>query len=488
MNNLDYDPAEATILIVDDKEQNRQLLHDRLARDGYDLVMVESGEEALVLSEGLQPDLVLLDVMMPGMDGFEVCRRLRANSATREIPVIMVTALADTASRLNGLEVGADEFLTKPVDLFELDVRVRNQVRFGRSKRLNGERAKFEQFAKVSSDACLITDNDGRVRYHNPRAAEFLPGLAKGESLSTTVAYLGATVMPRADWRGALPNNSGVNLVLRQESGQLLWIELREHPLNPPIPDQRFFIMRDLTETVEKRKSIWSFHSVLAHKFRTPLTGIIGTLELLELDVDDDNKVLMEGLTTSAYRLRGQIESILEYVEGKDRLTGREGATNASQILEIFAELAAETEIDAHAGEADSLLAGATVAVHGRGWRAVFAELLRNTSKFASGARPHVELNLLRAGDQCQVVYLDDGTSIPEDKLAQVTKPYFQAEQYFTGECPGMGLGLSMIAAVAAEAGGVLTVANREGSPGVKILLELPLTTGAEARSGMPSE
>ena len=470
----DYKPEDTTILIVDDKEPNRELLHDRLSREGYDLVLAENGEEALVLAEGMSVDLILLDVMMPDMDGFEVCRRLRANPDTREIPVIMVTALSDKASRLSGLEVGADEFLSKPVDLFELDARVKNLTRLGRYRKLMGERAKFEVFARVSSDACVVTDDTGEIRYHNRRAQEFLPGLAVGKKLALTVRYPGANVLPRGGWDGDLPNQESVNLVFRHESGRLRWLELTERFIEPPIPNEHLFTLSDVTASVEKKKAAWSFHSVLAHKFRTPLTGIIGTLELLELDLDEEQQPLLEGLTASARRLGRQVEAVLKYVEGPDRLTG--APTAVGRLPELFARLAEESRIAVRDCAAAADLDTHAVGISEQGWVAVFTELLGNSRKFSPDGEPHVELSINRDDEQCQISYRDHGAAIPPDKLDRVGSPYFQAEDYFTGETPGMGLGLSMIGALAAEAGGRLTVENCDDGPGVRVTLLLPFS------------
>ncbi len=119
----------ATILIVDDEPANCKLLEALLHPEGYSTQTASDGPEALAAVAARAPDLILLDVMMPSMDGYEVTRRLKAEPATANIPVIMVSALIDRAARLAGLEAGAEEFLTKPVDRSELWLRVRNLLR-----------------------------------------------------------------------------------------------------------------------------------------------------------------------------------------------------------------------------------------------------------------------------------------------------------------------------------------------------------------------
>jgi two-component system cell cycle response regulator len=119
----------ARVLVVDDIATNLRLLEAKLLNEYYEVALAASGDEALATVGRWMPDIVLLDVMMPGMDGYEVCRRLKAQSATAHIPVVMITALTDQTERVRGLEAGADDFLSKPVDDATLFARLRALLR-----------------------------------------------------------------------------------------------------------------------------------------------------------------------------------------------------------------------------------------------------------------------------------------------------------------------------------------------------------------------
>lgn len=119
----------ARVLVVDDILPNVKLLEAKLSSEYYDVLTATNGADALEKVATLSPDIVLLDVMMPGMDGFEVCRRIKSNPATAHIPVVMVTALTDASDRIKGLEAGADDFLSKPLNDTALMSRVRSLVR-----------------------------------------------------------------------------------------------------------------------------------------------------------------------------------------------------------------------------------------------------------------------------------------------------------------------------------------------------------------------
>lgn len=170
----------ARILVVDDRPEGRKLLSARLAHEGHLVRQADGGPQALALAEQEAPDLVLLDVLMPGMDGFEACRRLRAMPAMRAVPIVMVTSLESTDDCVRGLEAGADDFIIKPFKPAELQARVRSLLRvkslFDESLRQQAAlaewSARLEQ--RVAEGVAEVQRLSRLKRFFSPRLAQRL--------------------------------------------------------------------------------------------------------------------------------------------------------------------------------------------------------------------------------------------------------------------------------------------------------------------------
>ncbi|MFC1628496.1 response regulator [Gemmatimonadota bacterium] len=162
------DERGGLILVVDDEDRNRELLRDLLEVQGHEVVEAENGGTALEVVRNNPPDVILLDVMMPVMDGYEVCQRLKDDMETAHIPVIMVTALQEREDRIRGIKAGANDFLTKPIDKEDVILRVRNtvyakslqdQVR-DQNLELHDKNEQLEEAARLREDVERITKHD----------------------------------------------------------------------------------------------------------------------------------------------------------------------------------------------------------------------------------------------------------------------------------------------------------------------------------------
>ncbi len=191
----------AKILVVDDTPKNVKLLADLLTVKGYSVVTAESGREALAQLDAERPDLVLLDVVMPEMSGYEVCRKIRENAATTILPVVMVTALDPAEERIKGIEAGADDFLAKPINQAELLARVRSLLRIkqlhdqveAQAVELSDWNKNLEQ--RVQEQVTQLERLGRLKRFFSPQLAELIVNGETDDPLKThrcelTVVYL----------------------------------------------------------------------------------------------------------------------------------------------------------------------------------------------------------------------------------------------------------------------------------------------------------
>ncbi len=236
----------ATLLIVDDEPHVCKLLQILLQNQGYQTLTASSGEEALLMVAQQPPDLILLDIMMPGMDGFEVAHQLKTNKATSNIPIIMLSALGEHSARISGLEAGAEDFLSKPVESAELWLKVRNLLRlkaFGDylkshslmlEEQLQQRTIDLERFRSAmdaSGDAIfLINRSTMRVIEFNRRACEVF-GYSPQELLCKTPADLSEAPLEQLEFlydqiiAGKVPNEA-TETRIRCKDGSLLAVEV----------------------------------------------------------------------------------------------------------------------------------------------------------------------------------------------------------------------------------------------------------------------
>ncbi len=147
------DNSGSTILVIDDDLSSQKAVESLLLHQGFDLIFASTGKEGIKLAIAAKPDLILLDVMMPGMDGFEVCSLIRAEEILGEVPILMISALDDRESRLRGIEAGVDDFISKPFDRTELRARVRTILRLNRYRKLRDEHTRLEIALEELEDA-----------------------------------------------------------------------------------------------------------------------------------------------------------------------------------------------------------------------------------------------------------------------------------------------------------------------------------------------
>jgi two-component system cell cycle response regulator len=483
-----------TILTVDDNPQILSIIADLLSPLGYTIHCAESGRAALELAAVTSPDLILMDVMMPEMDGFTLCRTIRADPLLAQVPIILITALDDRESRVRGFDAGADEFITKPFDYVELRARIATILRLNRYRhlldeqaRVAAERARFVWAIEQSDDGMMLLGPDDRPRYANPRAREllFLPPEAPLDTPFLTMAGRRYTPTPAeawADWPSQGSQSEPRYLVHPASAGSAeMW--LRVELLPPSMSDDTHVLrLRDVTEQVSSQREIWTFHAMISHKLRTPLVSILGGLTLLRegaARMDEEQLNQISGVALSgARRLHAEIEDILHYLRPPTALVGAEQPTVAA-AAQLASAIAAELGISKFSVRYDTAIGARQLTIARRGLEVALREVLENTAKFHPEHEPSVLVALLAEGrTDLSIQISDDGPGLSPEQLSLAWHPYYQGERSFTGQLEGMGLGLPLVARIVHAVGGRYTIANRQDARGATLTLTLPLGQG----------
>ena len=183
-----YSPRrDAAILIVDDAPANLSVLRKMMVEQGYQTFVATSGERAVQIAKRVHPDLILLDVVMPGIDGLETCRQLKANPLTARIPIIFMSAKNEAEDVVAGFDTGGVDYMGKPLRMAEVCARVRTQLRIRMNSETQQEQAeRLRTIVNSMAEGLLIIEPDGRIQFTNPACDQYL-GYATGELASKTI-------------------------------------------------------------------------------------------------------------------------------------------------------------------------------------------------------------------------------------------------------------------------------------------------------------
>jgi diguanylate cyclase (GGDEF)-like protein/PAS domain S-box-containing protein len=225
------------ILIVDDAPDNLGVLHGIMVQQGYQTFVANSGERALEIALRVKPDLVLLDIVMPGMDGLEACRRLKAHPATARIPVIFMSARSETEDIVAGFDIGAADYIPKPLRMEEVCARVRAQLRLRSSSETQSFHAdRLRMIVNSMDQGLLIVEGNGRIQYANPACDRYL-GYAPEDLVGRSLAELLDGVQRGADFSFNVSVDAGAGhgtreVRIRHRDGRLRAMDLTMTPMH----------------------------------------------------------------------------------------------------------------------------------------------------------------------------------------------------------------------------------------------------------------
>lgn len=269
------------VLIVDDVPENLAVLHDALDESGYTVLVANNGAAALERANEVVPDIILLDAVMPGMDGFEVCRRLRAQIATRGIPVIFMTGLTETEHVLAAFDAGGTDYVSKPVRQSEVIARISAHLQTARL--MNQARSALDAFGNA---VLAVTPHNGRIVWQTPLARQWMrqyfneAGAADCKDSADTPAALASWFAATAQARGA--GQEAAQLTITQGATRLIF-----HAADTSDSEQWMIVLREESDTAQVQALMALFrltqresevlHWVIKGKTNKDIGDILGT-------------------------------------------------------------------------------------------------------------------------------------------------------------------------------------------------------------------
>lgn len=476
----------ATILIVDDEPNGLQLLQNVLTPEGYHVIPAEHGAQALVLAYNYRPDVIVLDVMMPDLDGFEVCRRLRADDTLGHVPILLLTALDDRESKLRGLEAGADDFLSKPFDSVELRTRLRTITRLNRFRQLFDERARFETAVAYSPDGIVLADAAGRVSLVNAAFQKLLSDSASSDQGLTVFNYFAAS--ESQSLREQLATLQGVGRRLGPVQTELqharhtgTWVEITVGRLPGANGSGVFaFNIRDITEKKhleaqllrsQRIELLGQLASGIVHDVNNILTAISGNAMLVEGSEPERVPVYLENIQKSVQRGGSLLRQILMFARGGDAplvptstaLLVHETAALVGEVLgkRIAITFDAPTDLPDIMGDSNQLhQVLMNFCVNARDAMPTGGTIRLATRRVAL---THDEARAISpdgfAGDFATLSVRDSGTGMPPEVRERLFDPFFTTKP----ADKGTGLGLATVMRLVRRHGAFIGVETAVG-------------------------
>lgn len=520
--------ATPLILAVDDEMPNLYLLEAQLEPQGYDVRLAHGGRAGLAVAQEELPDLILLDVLMPQLDGYQILRQLKEARQTRTIPVLLVTSLYDRSDKIRGLVAGADDFLSRPIDPAELLARVRSLLRikalYDEAQALNQElerrladraaldlsEARLSMLVdRIQDYAIAMIDADGRIVTWNPAAQRIL-GYSPEEIVGRGYSQLfsgedRASGLParllqdaaqsgRVEAEGWRVGRDGfrfwadaVLTVLRDPDGALLgYCEVtRDYTARRAAEQERAGILaREQAARAQAEAAVQArdeFLSIASHELRTPVTAIAASAQLLVRALQrgrPDSAGLQQSLEQihgSSRRLAVLIEDLLDVSRLQNGcLPLRPSETDLSQLVIRAVEDCRARLPSTHTIELRIDLSSCSVICDRARIEQVLTNLLDNAIKYSpNGGLISV---VVAADDGGYLLRVQDrGIGLPPDASDTIFQPFGRASNARTRQLQGMGLGLYLCRQIVDAHCGRIWAESPGEDNGTTVTLRLPM-------------
>lgn len=494
------------ILIVDDDSTTRMLLRESLVASGFQVTEACDGEEALRIFGDVEPDLVLLDVVMPNLDGYDVCRQLRAHPNGDEVPILMATSLEDVDSINRAYTVGASDFITKPINWALIGHRVRYMVRGGHiQQRLRQSETRFRSLIENTADLISLLDPDGELTYTSPsveRALRHPPEELIGCRLERFVhdedvpLYRNCLALARG-------SKEAHSAVLRLATAEGVWLEMESIFMAMTNPDGTLAIVvnsRDVTDRLiaeaalreseeqlqqsQKMEAIGRLAGGVAHDFNNLLTAILGYSQILDerLQAEGNPSEEIREVRKAGQRAGSLTRQLLTFSR-KQILQPRVIDLNATTLdmekmlrrlmgedVELVTRLAPElSPVTADPGQIEQVVMN--LAVNARDAMPTGGTLVIETANvFVDEAFSRLEREVI-PGEYVMIAVSDNGSGMDSVTLEKIYEPFFTTKE----EGKGTGLGLSTVYGIVKQSQGYIWTYSEPGQ-GTTFKVYLPAT------------
>lgn len=484
------DPRERTILVVDDSPPTCLYLKRLLEQRGYRVATANDGATGARLALETLPDLILLDKEMPGMHGFDVSRILRRHQDTSGIPILMISSETETAERIRGLEMGADDFITKGITSEELHSKINAFLRIkDLQDRLKGESDKLNQIFRFLHEPVAICNGEDRVLL----ASQVFLGLMRMPRevarFKTMTEILAALQVP-AEAIDALRRGTREDVrITITIDGEATFLTGRTAPIRLDSSEEALaYIFRDVTREVETERMKADFHSMIAHDLRSPMSVIQGYVSLMASGKTGDVNPTQVEFLGSVNRKITEMTALLNDFLDMSKMDA--GFVNlkcqdldlGELLREVVADLSPLAESRGIAMAVD--LPAAAVVIHADPLR--LTQILRNI--VSNSIKYNVEtgwirLSVVPVDGYARVGVADGGIGMSEDELRVLFEPYTRGATQRT--IKGVGLGVVIVKKLVEAHGGEVHVVSEPGR-GTLFSFTMPLAGAPAADAPRP--